>query len=204
MSSNSGILDPSMDSIILPGFMTSSVNAFVRYSYSGETYLSDKKSLDEFLVLCEIFKFNVNGIEVTDMKESEEVAVEYESEEGNFVNQTNEMLNTDDDDGIQEEIFETIDDMVVIGDEEHLAEDIEDQSEYEASASGSTRDFDHQNFASMTTTTNLQGTLKDIKSKRLNLIQSEFDLHQGSSSVKDDSFSSENPAKRTRSSKSNS
>lgn len=173
-----------MDTIILPDFSLSTVNSFVKYFYSGETYINDRKSLNEFLVLCEIFKFNVIGMEVTDMKLTEDALI---VSDGNFVDQTDEMLNED---TLQEEIFESID-MAEIGDEENQhveqLEELENEEitgnsynitshdHFGAATSSVAGGFDNSSFISISSKDILQGTLKDIKSRRLNLIQNKYE-----------------------------
>lgn len=102
--------DSSMDTIILPDFSPSTLNSLVRYFYCGETYIADMTSLTEFLSLCEIFKLNVKGLEVEQLKgaEIEESLIEEENLiQQNDQNQTEEMLNT-------EEIEEIIDEVNVL------------------------------------------------------------------------------------------
>lgn len=221
MSCNNCLLDASMDTIILPDFSPSTVTSFVKYFYSGETFISDPKSLNEFLALCEIFKFNVNGMEVTDIKLTEDtMAVD---DENFVVNQSDDLLNED---ALQEEeIFESVDDMVEIGDNENQhveqLEELENivettgdsddltlthhDDEFNANSSSGEGNF-NSSFISMTSDDNLQGTLKDIKSRRLNLIQNEYDSHSSQPHISslleqssiDDSSNSSVPPKRSK------
>lgn len=100
-SNNQMLFDPSMDTIILPDFLPSTLESLVRYFYCGETFISDMTSLSEFLNLCEIFKLNVKGLEVEQLKgaEIEESLIEEDLTHHEPEQETEENLNTE---GIEE------------------------------------------------------------------------------------------------------